>query len=56
LDVAVDLAADYRGDPYAWAKLTSETFTDGDGFRSSTHWYENLETEQQVEWKTVLGR
>ena len=56
LRVAEQLASEYGGDPYAWAKMTSDTFTDSDGFQFSTHWYENLETGQQVEWKTVLGR
>ena len=33
LDVAQDLADKYGGDPFEWAKMTSETFTDSDGFK-----------------------
>jgi RHS repeat-associated protein len=56
LHAAERLAAQYGGDPYSWAKMTSPTYSNGWGLTFSTHWYENLETGLRVEWKTVFGR
>ncbi len=56
---AEDLALEYGGAPGDWAKMTSTSYRGPDGYRFETHWYQNVRTGLQVEWKSKpawLGR
>ncbi len=46
----------YGGSASDWRKMTSATYTGRDGFKFSTHWYENIVTGVKTEYKTVIGR
>jgi RHS repeat-associated protein len=48
------LVSEYGGSVNDWAKMTSSNYTSSNGFYFETHWYENLETGQQVEFKIKL--
>ncbi len=46
------LAESYGGAAADWAKMRSSSFTAADGVKFETHWYQNVKTGQQVEFKT----
>lgn len=50
------LSARYGGPIDGWRKMTSTLYTGKDGFKFSTHWYQNTRTGLKVEHKTVFGR
>lgn len=50
------LVAKYGGKAGDWRKMASTTYKGKDGFKFSTHWYQNVTTGARVEYKTVLGR
>lgn len=55
LRAAEDLASRYGGDAGDWAKMSSGNYNSGGGGiydLFETHWYENIKTGQQVEFKT----
>ena len=54
LKQAGTLAADYGGKPGDWAKMTSTAYRAGDGTVISTHWYENVVSGIQAEFKSII--
>jgi RHS repeat-associated protein len=46
------LVRQYGGDAGDWSKMTSDSYRSSDGIQFETHWYENTQTGQQVEFKT----
>jgi RHS repeat-associated protein len=49
---AARIAKEYGGNAADWVKKTSSSFTAKDGTQFETHWVENLQTGQRVEFKT----
>lgn len=49
------VASEYRGSPEDWAKMTSSSYSANDGTIFQTHWVQNLQSGERVEFKTVLG-
>jgi filamentous hemagglutinin len=49
---AARIAKEYGGNAVDWVKKTSSSFTAKDGIQFETHWVENLQTGQRVEFKT----
>jgi RHS repeat-associated protein len=54
LDVAPRLTQEYGGNPEDWVKKSSTSYKPADGSHVETHWYENIETGQRVEYKTKI--
>jgi hypothetical protein len=46
------VAEQYGGSPGDWVKKTSSSYTARDGAKFETHWVENIQTGQRVEFKT----
>jgi hypothetical protein len=46
------VAQQYGGSPSDWVKKSSSSYTARDGAKFETHWVENIQTGQRVEFKT----
>jgi len=51
---AATYARKFGGRAVDWVKKSSRSYTARDGTRFETHWVENLQTGQRVDFKTVL--
>lgn len=51
---AESLAAEYGGEAKDWAKMVSSGFKSAHGTIFQAHWYKNVVTGAQVEYKTAL--
>lgn len=49
-------ADQYGGDPVNWQKRSSRSHTAPDGTQFETHWLENPETGQRVQFKTKISQ
>ncbi|HEX4000852.1 MAG TPA: RHS repeat-associated core domain-containing protein [Pirellulales bacterium] len=52
--VANELAAQYGGQAADYAKMGSSSYTASDGVQFETHWYQNVQTGEQFEFKTKI--